>query len=157
MYRSRILAGFALGLVLSVAAHGDAKSIKMAKLPPAVLKTAEQHTAGATVTGYSTDKINGAVTYRMDLVADGLTRAIVMDKQGTVLAVEQEVAWAALPADIQKTFDTVKTRGELGAVSTVSENGTLVAYVAFLTTKTERSLVRVKPKAEPQALPGTTN
>ncbi len=145
MDRIRILAGIALGLVVSVAAQGDAKSIKQSKLPAAVLRTAEAQTAGATVTGYTTDKVDGVVTYRMDLVADGKTRAVVMDKEGTVTSIEQEVAWNDLPADIQKTFDTVKTKGELGAVSTVTENGNLVAYVAYLTTKRDRNLVRVKP------------
>ena len=155
MGRMRILAGIALGLVVSVAAQGDAKSIKQSKLPAAVLRTAEAQTAGATVTGYTTDKVDGVVTYRMDLVADGKTRGVVMDKEGTVLSVEQEVAWNDLPADIQKTFDTVKTKGELGAVSSVTENGTLVAYVAYLTTKTERNLVRVKPMAANPAASGT--
>ena len=155
MGRTRILAGIVLGLAVSVAAQADAKSIKQSKLPAAVLRSAEEQVAGATVTGYSTDKVNGVVTYRMDLVSEGKTRGIVMDKEGTVLAVEQEVAWNDLPADIQKTFDTVKTKGELGAVNTVHENGTLVAYVAYLTTKTERNLVRVKPKAADAAATGT--
>ena len=155
MDRIRILAGIALGLVVSVAAQGDAKSIKQSKLPAAVLRTAEAQTAGATVTGYTTDKVDGVVTYRMDLVADGKTRAVVMDKEGTVTSIEQEVAWNDLPADIQKTFDTVKTKGELGAVSTVTENGTLVAYVAYLTTKRDRNLVRVKPIAADPAASGT--
>jgi len=154
MDRIRILAGIALGLVVSVAAQGDAKSIKQSKLPAAVLRTAEAQTAGATVTGYTTDKVDGVVTYRMDLVADGKTRAVVMDKEGTVTSIEQEVAWSDLPADIQKTFDTVKTKGELGAVSTVTENGTLVAYVAYLTTKRDRNLVRVKPIAANPAASG---
>ena len=148
MYRSRTLAGFALGLVLSVAALGDAKEIKQSKLPPAVLRTAEQNVGGATVTGYTVDKVDGVSTYRMDLVADGLTRAVVMDKEGHVLSTEQEVAWAELPADIQKAFENVSTKGKLGAVSAVSESGSLVAYVAYLHTRNDRSLVRVKPKAQ---------
>ena len=156
MGRTRILAGIAFGLAVSVIALGDAKSINQSKLPAAVLRTAEAQVAGATVTGYSTDKVDGVVTYRMDLVAEGKTRGIVMDKEGTLLAVEQEVAWNDLPADIQKTFDTVKTKGELGAVSTVTENGNLVAYVAYLTTKRDRNLVRVKPKAADPAAAGTT-
>lgn len=148
MYRTRIFAGITLGLVLSGALLGDSKEIKQSKLPPAVLKTAEQNVGGATVTGYSVDKVDGVSTYRMDLVADGKTRAVVMDKDGNVLALEQEVAWAELPADIQKAFENVSTKGKLGPVSTVSENGTLAAYVAYLHTKNDRSLVRVKPKAQ---------
>jgi uncharacterized membrane protein YkoI len=92
MGRTRILAGIVLGLAVCVAAQADAKSIKQSKLPAAVLRTAEAQVAGATVTGYSTDKVDGVVTYRMDLVAEGKTRGIVMDKEGTVLSVEQEVA-----------------------------------------------------------------
>ena len=86
MYRNRLIAGIALGLVMSVAALGDAKAIKQSKLPPAVLKTAEQHTTGATVTGYTSEKVDGAMVYTMDLVASGLTRGIVMDSEGNVLS-----------------------------------------------------------------------
>jgi hypothetical protein len=158
MQRNRLIAGIAIGLAVSVAALGEVKSIKQSKLPPAVQRTAEQQSAGAEVTGYSTAKLDGVVTYRMSLMAEGLTRGVVMDKDGNVLSVEQEVAWAELPADIQKTFDGVKAKGELGPVSTVSENGTLVAYVAYLSTKRDRSLVRVKPKAGDQAPPpGASN
>ena len=157
MGRTRVLAGIAIGLAMSVASLGDAKSIKQSKLPAAVQQAAEQQSAGAMVTGYSTDKVDGILTYRMELVAEGLTRGVVMDKDGNVLALEQEVGWAELPADIQKTFDSVKAKGELGPVSTVTENGSLVAYVAYLTTTRDRSLVRVKPKAaELKPLPGAS-
>lgn len=157
MVRTRILAGIALGLCLSVAAQGDSKSIKQSKLPPAVQKTAEQQSAGATVTGYSMNKVDGVTTYRMDLVAEGRTRGIVMDSEGNVLSIAQEVAWTDLPADIQKNFESVSSKGKLGAVSSVSENGALVAYEAYLVVGGERHLVRVKPKAaELEAVPGTS-
>jgi hypothetical protein len=157
MDRTRILAGIALGLAVSVAAQGAAKSIKQSKLPSAVQRTVEEQSAGATVTGYSSDKVDGVVTYRMDLVAEGLTRGIVMDADGTVLSVEQEVAWSELPADMQKNFENVSSKGKLGAVSTVSTNGSLVAYQALLIVNGERHHVRVKPKAaDLEPLPGTT-
>jgi hypothetical protein len=157
MVRIRIFAGIALGLVLSVAALADAKSTKQSKLPPAVQQTAEQQSAGATVTGYTRDKVDGLMVYRMDLVAEGKNRAIVMDADGNVLSVEQEVAWNELPADIQKTFQDASTKGKLGSVSTVSTDGTLVAYEAFLVVRGERAKVRVKPNAaQPAPLPGTT-
>jgi hypothetical protein len=162
MYRNRLIAGIALGLVMSVAALGDAKAIKQSKLPPAVLKTAEQHTTGATVTGYTTEKIDGAVTYRMDLVAEGLTRGVVMDADGNVLSLEQEVGWNELPADVQKNFESVSSKGKLGAVSTVSTNGAIVAYEAVLVQGGVRNHVRVKPNAAdlapaPAAGPGASN
>ena len=157
MGRTRVLAGIAIGLAISVAGLGDAKSIKQSKLPAAVQRTAEEQSAGATVTGYSTDKVDGAVTYRMELLAEGLTRGVVMDSEGNVLAVAQEVAWNELPADIQKAFEGATSRGKLGTVSTISSNGALVAYEAILITGNERSRVRVKPKASDLApLPGAS-
>lgn len=155
MFRNRLVTSIALGVVLSVVAVGEEKMIKQAKLPSAVQKTAEERSAGATVTGYTSEKINGAMVYTVDLVADGKTRGIQMDKDGNVLSVEQEVLFSELPADIQKAFSDVSSKGKLGAVSTVSENGTLVAYSGVMIVDGNTSHVRVKPKAtaDLQAIP----
>ena len=161
MHRNRLIAGIALGLILSVAALAEEKKIKQSKLPQAVQNTAEQNTSGATVTGYTSEKIDGAMVYTMDLVASGLTRGIVMDSEGNILSTLQEVAWSDVPADVQKDFTNASTKGKLGAVSTVSTNGTIVAYEAVLVVKGERHHVRVKPNAAnlspaPVAAPGAS-
>ena len=161
MHRNRLISSIALGLVLSVAALGEEKKIKQSKLPPAVQSTAAQQSSGATVTGYTSEEVDGAMVYTMDLVAQGLTRGIVMDSQGTVLSTQQEVAWSELPAAVQKDFTNVSSKGKLGAVSTISENGTIVAYEAVLLVKGERNHVRVKPNPAdispaPVAAPGAS-
>jgi hypothetical protein len=162
MYRNRLIAGIALGLVLSVAAQGEEKKIKQSKLPPAVQKTADENVNGATVTGYTSDKVEGAMVYTMDLVADGKTRGINMDTDGNILSVEQEVAWADLPAEVQKDLSSTSSKGKLGPVSTVSENGNLVAYKAVLVVNGTRHHVLLKPKAAadvapmPAAAPGAS-
>jgi hypothetical protein len=148
MHRYRLIAGLALGLCISVAALGAEKKIKESKLPPAVQKTAAEHSSGATVSGYTSDKIDGNMVYQMDLVADGKTRAIVMDADGNVTSIEQEVAFSDLPEDIQKAFSTASSKGKLGEVSTVTTDGVVVAYEAVFIVKGERSHVRVKPKTQ---------
>jgi hypothetical protein len=145
MDRTRLIAGIALGLIISVGAQADQKKINQSKLPPAVQKAAEEQTAGATVTGYTREKVDGAMVYTMDLVADGLTRAIVMDPDGTVVSVEQEMAWSDLPADVQKDFANVAGKGTFEAASSISKDGRIVAYEAVRVTKGERAHVRVKP------------
>jgi hypothetical protein len=162
MYRNRLIAGIALGLVLSVAAQGEEKKIKQSRLPQAVQNTAEQHSSGATVTGYTSEKVDGAMVYTMDLVAEGLTRGIVMDSEGNVLSTQQEVAWNDVPADVQKDLTNASTKGKLGAVSTVSTDGKIVAYEAVLMVKGERHHVRVKPNtaatsSAPAPAPGASN
>lgn len=159
MYRNRLIAGIALGLVLSVSALGAEKKIKQSKLPPAVQQTAEAQSAGATVSGYTINKVDDVATYRMNLVAEGLARTVVMDSEGSVLSVEQEVGWNDLPVAVQKDFENATSKGKLGAVSTVTTNGTLVAYEAYLITGGERAKVRVKPKAAelaPMPSPGSS-
>lgn len=153
MYRNRLIAGIAFGLVLTVAAQGEEKTIKQGKLPPAVQKTAGDNVNGATVTGYTSEKVEGAMVYTMDLVADGKTRGVVMDTDGNILSVEQEVAWNDLPAEVQKDFSSTSSKGKLGAVSTVSENGNLVAYKAVLIVNGVRNHVQVKPKAAADVAP----
>jgi uncharacterized membrane protein YkoI len=100
MDRLRLTAGLALGLLISVAGLADQKKINESKLPTAVQKTAAEQSAGATVSGYTSEKVDGTMVYQMDLLVDGKTRGIVMDADGNVTAVEQEVAWSDLPEEI---------------------------------------------------------
>ncbi len=159
MYRNRLIAGIALGLIISVGAQAEEKKIKQSNLPPAVQKTAGEQSAGATVTGYTSDKVEGSMVYQMDLLVDGLGRGIVMNQEGTVLSVEQEMAWKDLPAEVQKDFTNVQGKGKFGAVSSISQEGKIVAYDAVLVTWGQRAHVRVKPIAatvEAIPAPGST-
>lgn len=144
---ARILAVIALGLVISVGAQAKEKQIKQSNLPTAVQKSALEHSTGATVTGYTSDKVEGVTVYQMDLLVEGRTRGIVMDPDGTVLQVEQEIAWDQLPADVQTDLNNVAGKGKYGSVSTITKDGKLVAYEAELVTKGNKAQVQVKPKA----------
>ena len=61
MNRTRLTAGIVLGLVISVGAQAAEKKIKQSNLPSAVQKTSELQSAGATVTGYTSNKVDGAM------------------------------------------------------------------------------------------------
>lgn len=144
---ARILSGIALGLVISVGAQAKEKQIKQSNLPTAVQKTAAEHSTGATVTGYTKDKVEGVMLYQMDLLVEGRTRGIVMGPDGTVVQVEQEIAWDQLPADVQTDLANVAGKGKYVAVSTITKDGKLVAYEAVLVTNGNKAHVQVKPKA----------
>jgi hypothetical protein len=147
MNRTRIIAGIALGLIVTVGAQAEEKKIKQSNLPAAVQKTAADNTAGATVTGYTSDKVDGAMVYQMNLKSDGRSRSVVMDSQGAIVSVEQEVAWADLPEKIQQNFTGVQGKGKFEAVSTITKDGQIVAYEGVLIKNGERNHVRVKPTA----------
>jgi hypothetical protein len=149
MDRTRLIAGIVLGLVISVCAVAKEKEIKQSALPPAVQQAAQQQSAGEAVmvTGYTKDKVEGDVIYRMNLVVEGRTRGIVMGADGTVLAVVQEISWDELPASVQTDFTNVAGKGTYGAVSTVTKEGKVEAYRAVLETNGKRQHVQVKPNA----------
>ncbi len=147
MNRTRIIAGIALGLIMTVGARAEEKKIKQSNLPPAVQKTAGENSTGASVTGYTSDKVDGVMVYQMNLVVDGRARGVVMDQDGAVVSVEQEVAWADLPETVQKNFTGVQGKGKFEAVSTITKDGQVVAYEGILIKNGERNHVRVKPTA----------
>jgi hypothetical protein len=144
---ARLVAGIVLGLVISVGAQATEKKIKESALPAAVQKTAEQESAGATVTGYTKDKVEGEMVYRMDLVADGKTRGVTMGSDGTVLSVRQEISWEEVPEAVKTDFTNVTGKGKLGPVSSVSKLGQVVAYEAVLVKNGVKANVQIKPNA----------
>jgi hypothetical protein len=159
---ARIVAGVALGLIISVGAEAKEKKIKQSELPPAVQETAQLQSAGDTVavTGYTRDKVEGETVYTINLVADGLAREVVMGSDGTLVSVEQEVAWEQLPATVQTDFTNVVGKGKLGPVSTLTKEGKVVAYRAMLDRDGKRLKVQVKPNApalEPIPMPVSQN
>ena len=144
---ARFVAGIVLGLVISVGAQAKEKKVKQSALPPAVQQTAERQSAGATVTGYTKDKVEGEIVYRMNLVADGRARGITMSADGAVLTVEQEIAWEDVPETVKTDFTNVTGKGELGPVSSVSRDGKVVSYEALLVKDGVRAHVQIKPNA----------
>jgi hypothetical protein len=151
---ARLLVGIVLGLVISVGAQATEKKIKQSALPEAVQKTAEQESAGATVTGYTKDTVEGEMVYQMDLVADGKVRGVTMGSDGAVLSVQQEITWEEVPDAVKTDFTNVTGKGKLGPVSSVSKLGEVVSYEAVLVKNGVKANVQIKPNAPaPKAMP----
>jgi hypothetical protein len=143
---ARFAAAIVLGLVISVAAQAKEKNIKQSDLPPAVQQTAERQSAGATVTGYTKEKVEGEMIYKMNLDVDGRARGVTMAADGTLLVVLQEIAWEDVPEAVKTDFTNVTgKKGKLGPVSSVSKMGRVVSYEAILVKDGVRARVEIKP------------
>jgi hypothetical protein len=142
---ARLIASIGLGLVLTAAAQATEKKVKQANLPSAVQKTAEQESAGATISGYTKDTVEGETIYQMALVVDGKAREVSIGADGNVVSTQQEISWDAVPADVQSTFTKAAGKGTLGGFRSVSTNGKIVSYNAMLDTKGVKDRVSVKP------------
>ena len=154
MHRTRLITSIALGLLMTVAAQAKEKKVKLADLPPAVQTTVDAQVAGNTVTGFTKDTVEGNTLYKANLVVDGHARVVTMTSDGMVTSVENEIAWDAVPADIQTTLTKAAGKGKLSEYRSVSTDGKIVSYNALLDTKGNKDRISVKPHvASPDSAP----
>ncbi len=139
-------------LVTAVAiAQPTEKKLQRSELPPAVQKTADQVSKGATVRGFSTETENGQKLYEVALTTNGHSKDVSIDGNGKVLEVEEEVPFDSLPGAVKKGLQDKAGKGKLGKVESLMKGGKLVAYEAKVTTGTKKSEVQVGPDGKPLA------
>jgi len=146
MHRTaRLIAGIALGLLMTVAAQAKEKKVKQADLPSAVQRTFESQSAGATVSDYTRDSVEGEMLYRASFAVDGRTRAITVASDGTVISTEDEIAWESVPTEVQTAMTRAAGKGKLSEYHSVAKDGKVVSYNALLETNGNRDRISVKP------------
>jgi hypothetical protein len=124
------------------------RKIDRKALPPGVEQTVARESAGATIKGFSTEKENGKWTYEAELMVDGLSRDISMDKNGNILEVEQQVSMDSLPDNVKTALNARAGAGTLGKIESLTKGGKLVAYEAVITNGGKRREVQVGPNGE---------
>jgi len=115
-------------------------------LPPAVQKTADEQSKGATVKGYSSEVEAGRIQYEVELLANGHSKDVTIAQDGTILELEEEVALDALPAVVREALQKKAGRGKITKVESISKHGGLVAYEAQVHTGKKRSEIQVGPE-----------
>jgi hypothetical protein len=143
----------ALFLLFAVGASAQEKKLKKSDLPPAVQKTADEQSRGATVKGYASEREDGKLLYEVELVVNGRTRDVTMSADGAIVEVEEEVDLKSLPPAVQQGLQKKAGAGKIGKVESLSKRGTLVAYEAHVLTGNKRSEVQVGPGGESLAHP----
>jgi len=147
------IAALVLTCGLAAAATAQDKKLKRSDLPPAVGKTADAQSAGATVRGYSSETEDGQLEYEVALTVNGHGKDVAIAPDGTVLEVEEEVALDSLPAAVRAGLTQAAGAGKIGKVESLTKKGVLVAYEAHVLTGTKRSEVQVGPDGKPLAHP----
>ncbi|HLW98370.1 MAG TPA: PepSY-like domain-containing protein [Candidatus Acidoferrales bacterium] len=152
MNRSRAVAAAGLAaLLLAIPALAQEKKLKKSELPAAVQKAVDEQSQGATVVGFSTEKENGQTIYEAQLTVNGKNRDISFDPKGSVLEVEDEVAFDSLPAPVQDGLKKKAGAGKITKVEALTKKGKLVAYEAAVLTGAKKSEVQVGPDGKPLA------
>jgi hypothetical protein len=118
----------------------------MSKLPPAVRKTVEEQTKGATIKGFSSEKEDGKILYEVEMLIDGKHRDMTINRDGTIEEVEDQVDLSSLSAEVQKTITQRAGKSKILIVESLSKGGTLQAYeIGIRNAAGKRSEFQVNP------------
>ena len=135
------LGAIVLTMVFANAFASD-KPVKMKDLPPAVQRTVQEQSKGATLRGLSTEVEHGKTIYEVEMTVNGHGKDVSMDASGTVIEVEEEVALGSIPAAARAAIEKAAAGGKIAKVEKVTGEKE-VAYEAALRKDGKRSEVRV--------------
>ncbi len=113
--------------------------IKMENLPPAVQQAVKEQLKTATLIGLSKETEKGKTTYEAETKVNGKTRDIEFDSKGAVIAVEEEVDIASIPAAAKAAIEKGAAGGTIKKVESVT-HGTAVSYEAAIKTKAGKNI-----------------
>lgn len=138
-----------IALSLSTALFAQEKKIQRTDLPPAVEKTVAVQSQGATIKGFSTEKENGQTYYEAEMAVSGHTKDVLIDPAGTVVEVEEQVAFDSLPAAVKDGLQGKAGKGKILKVESLTKHDKLVAYEAKVQTDGKKSEIQVGPDGKP--------
>ena len=109
------LRGVAVVLVAALVgvgtASGQERKIKRSDLPPAVERAVAAQSQGAAIRGFSQETENGQTYYEVEMTVAGRGKDVLMDANGAVVEVEEQVAPDALPAAVSAGLSAKAGRG----------------------------------------------
>ncbi len=149
---SRTIAGTAATTMLFavfVIAQLQEKKIQRSALPPVVEKTVVEQSKGATIRGFSQEKENGQTYYEAELLVNGHTKDVLVDVNGSVVEVEEQVSIESLPAAVRQGLQDKAGKGKLVKVETLTKKDKLVAYEGKVLTNGKTSEVQVGTDGKP--------
>ena len=144
----------ALAVLASFAVlNAQEKKITRKDLPAAVEKTVREQSDGATIKGFSTEVEGGKKIYEVQMTVNGHGRDLSIDGQGHLLEIEDEIAFASLPADVQAGLKKAAGTATLGKIEALTKGGKLVAYESVVTSGGKHHEIQVGPDGKKLAHP----
>ena len=135
-------------LTLTLAAVAQEKKIDRSALPPAVEKTVQSQSEGATIKGFTTEREHGQRVYEAEMVVNGHTRDIEIASNGAVNEVEEEIAFDSLPAGVRAALTEKAAGAKITKVESLTKKGKLVAYEAATLKGAKHGEIQVGPEGQ---------
>jgi hypothetical protein len=141
-----LLTAFVLSSTLSAVAAE--KKIDRSALPPAVEKTVQAQSQGATIKGFTTEVEHGKRAYEVEMILNGHSKDVEIAENGTVNEVEEETAFDSLPATVQAALKTKAAGAKITKVESLTKKDKLVAYEAATLKAAKKGEIQVGPDGE---------
>ena len=136
-------------LVVVGSAFAQEKKIKRSELPVAVEKTVAEQSKGATIRGFSEEKEKGQTTYEAEMLLNGHTKDVLMDANGVLIEIEEQVDLQAVSAEVRAGLQAKAGKGKITKIESITKKDKLVAYEAHVVTDGKKSEVQVGPDGKP--------
>ena len=118
------------------AAKDSADKFHLKDLPPAVRATVEAETKNATLKELSKEKEKGKTVYELESIVNGRTRDLMIDADGKVYVVEEQLDPSNAPAPVRAALEA---KGTIVVLESVQQNGT-TTYEGQVRTKAGKKL-----------------
>jgi hypothetical protein len=140
-------------LLIAGNVFGADTPMKMENLPPAVQKTVQEQSKGATIRGLSKEVENGKTFYEVELKVNGHNRDVLIDPSGAIVEVEEVVPLDSVPPAAKGALEKHAGKGKILSVESVAKDNSIIAYEAKIKTAGKTSEVRVTPEGAPSKEP----
>lgn len=147
--RISVLLLASLPLSTIATAQEQEKKIQRADLPAAVEKTVASQSQGATIRGFSRENENGQTYYEAEMMVSGHSKDVLIDKDGGIAEVEEQVAFNSLPAVVKEGLQSKAGQGRIVKVESLTKHDKLVAYEAKVQVNGRKKEIQVGPDGEP--------
>jgi uncharacterized membrane protein YkoI len=145
----RITLTLILVLTTIAFAQENEKKIQRSALPPAVEKTVAAQSQGATIKGFSQEKENGKTYYEAEMTVSGHSKDMLIDANGAVVEVEEQVDFDSLPAAVREGLQAQSGKGKIVKVESLMKHDKLVAYEAKVESDGKKKEIQVGPEGKP--------
>jgi hypothetical protein len=137
-------------IVVLVAGLAEAaeKKVKRSDLPAEVRKTVDVESQGTEIQGFSQEIEHGKTYYEAEMISSGFHRDVLIDSEGQVVEIEQEISIDALPSAVRSAIQAKAGKGTVKKVESLTKRGKLVAYEAQVVTNGKKSEIQVGPGGE---------
>ena len=138
-----ILFAFCITQCFAAFAQDSEKKVKMKDLPPAVQATVREQSQGAMLRGLAKEVEKGKTFYEAELKVNGHNKDVLMDVDGKIVTVEEEIALTAVPSAVKAEIEKQAGKGKIQLVESITKDGAIAYYEAHIKTGIKSKEIKV--------------